>query len=384
MREIRGAEYAEHQDTTVRVLRPLVLTALTALAIYLCWKLAAPFLNAFTWALTLAVACDPLRKWLFARLPRLPATLLIMTVVIFVVALPVTLLSRQLLLESVRAQTLLQKSLQSEDWRAAIAAHKWLGQTWVWADQQLDLSQMTQQLASAIARSIAPAVARSVGVISQAGAALLAFFFFLRDKEIAVAAIRRMLPLADSETDVLFTRISSAVQSAIYGRLFIGFLQGCLGGVIFALVGLPAPVFWGAVMSLLSTLPVLGAFVVWVPAGAFLLADGHWLRALIVLVWGLAVIHPIDNLLYPALVGARLGLHPLVLFVAFVGGLIALGPSGLILGPCIVAFAVGITEVWKSRSHETDEGVVIEPNDILARNPERTKPRRDMLSEGPK
>ena len=194
---------------------------------------------------------------------------------------------------------------------------------------------------------------------------MFAFFFFLRDQEIGLAAIRRMLPLEDSETDLLFTRVSSAVRSAIYGRLFIGLLQGFLGGVIFALVGLPAPVLWGAVMSILSTLPVLGAFIVWVPAGVFLLADGHWIRALIVLVWGLAVIHPVDNLLYPVLVGTRLGMHPLVLFVAFVGGLIAFGPSGLILGPCIIAFAAGIVEVWKSRSIAVDKRAELVPEETL-------------------
>jgi predicted PurR-regulated permease PerM len=119
--------------------------------------------------------------------------------------------------------------------------------------------------------------------------------------------------------------------------------------VIFAIVGLPAPVFWGAIMSLLSMLPFLGSFVVWVPACAFLLLSGHWVPALIVAVWGIAVINPIDNFLYPILVGARLSIHPLVLFLAFVGGLIAFGPTGLVLGPCIIAFTSSLAEVWQGR-----------------------------------
>ena len=383
MREFGSEKKAPQEDITLRVLRSVVLTVLTALVIYLCWKLVAPFLNAFTWGLTLAVACGPLRKRLFSRLPRLPATLLIMAFVIAVIAVPVTFVSRQLLQESLKAQTLLQQSVQTDDWRSAIAENRWFGPIWTWADQQLDLSQMAQELAGAIARSIAPAVARSVGVISQAGAALLAFFFFLRDQEIALATIRRLLPLEASETDLLFTRVSSAVQSAIYGRLFIGFLQGLLGGIIFALVGLPAPVFWGAVMSLLSTLPVLGAFMVWVPAGAFLLVEGHWIRALIVLVWGLAVIHPVDNLLYPVLVGARMGLHPLVLFVAFVGGLIAFGPAGLILGPCIIALAVGIGEVWKSRAVAVDDRADVVQVDIAQKETLSAKPLTDRAFRAP-
>jgi predicted PurR-regulated permease PerM len=349
-RDMPILENPAHQDDTLRTLRAVLLAALTALAIYLCWRLAAPFLNAFTWGFTLAVACAPLRQWLFARMPRLPAALLIMTIVLVLISVPVMFILRELLQESLRAPALLRSSIQSDDWRITIAVQRWFGPLWAWADQQLDLSEIAQQMAGTIARWIGPALARSVGVISQAGVAMLAFFFFVRDQEIALEAIRGMVPLSFSETEHLFKRVSSAVQSAVYGRLFIGCVQGFLGGLIFALVGLPAPVLWGAVMSFLSVLPVLGSFVVWIPADIFLLATGHWIRALIVFIWGVAVINPVDNLLYPALVGARLGLHPLVLFIAFVGGLVAFGPPGLILGPCVIAFAIGLAEVWQGRN----------------------------------
>ena len=201
-----------------------------------------------------------------------------------------------------------------------------------------------------MARSIAPAVARSASVISQLGVIFLAFFFFLQDKELALNGIRRLLPFSQDEVDHLFARVSETVQATVYGRLLIGAIQGCLGGVIFALVGLPGAVFWGAVMIVLSLLPVFGAFLVWVPASGFLFVQGHWIQGLIVLIGGLVVIHPVDNLLYPTLVGSRIGLHPLILFIAFVGGLIVLGPAGLILGPCIVAVAIALAEIWQTRS----------------------------------
>jgi predicted PurR-regulated permease PerM len=322
---------------------------LTGAAIYLCWKMTAPFMNAFTWAFALAIACAPLRSWLFARMPKLPATLLILTLIIVVIAAPVTFILRELLQESVQAQALLRQSMEPGAWQRTVAAHRSLGSLWTWADQQFDLGEIARQIAAAMARWIAPALAHSVGVISQTGVMLLAFFFFLRDQESLLATTQRLLPLSADETVTLLTRVSSAVRSAVYGRLSVGLLQGFLGGAIFAFVGLPAPVFWGAVMTLLSLLPVLGAFVVWAPAAAFLVIGGHWIRAVIVIVWGLAIIHPVDNLLYPVLVGARMGLHPLVLFVAFVGGLIVFGPAGLILGPCVVAAAGALAEVWEAR-----------------------------------
>jgi len=337
------------QDSVSRGLRLLLLAGLTGAAIFLCWKLTAPFINAFTWAFALAVACAPLRRWLFARMPKLPATLLILALVIVVVAAPVTFFLRVLFQESVQAQSLLKQSLDADVWQRTVAAHPWLGSLWGWADQQFDLAGIARQTAATIARWIAQALAHSVGVVTQTGVALFALFFFLRDQEIVLAAFRRMLPFSAEEMNLLSTRISATVQSSIYGRLTVGLVQGVIGGAAFAFLGLPAPVFWGAVMSLLSILPALGAFIVWVPASVFLLFSGHWIRAVILAAFAVGVIHTVDNVLYPVLVGARLGTHSLVLFVAFVGGLIAFGPAGLILGPCIVAVAGGMVEVWEAR-----------------------------------
>ena len=339
-----------NHDPTAGILRILTLLGLTALALLLTWQLTAPFLSPFTWALALAVAFSPVQKRLARRMSPSLAAFLVLTLAILIIAIPITALSRQLFQESLRAQSLLQNFYQSGAWSEMASDHKWVGKAFVWADKQLDLTDLLQRLAATFASSVGPVVATSLAVISQAGTAILTLFFFLRDEDQIVATMRRMLPLHAWETDLLFGRIASAVQSAVYGRLLIGLLQGALGGVIFAIVGLPAPVFWGAVMSILSTIPVLGAFVVWIPAAIFLATTGHGVQALIVSAWGFVIIHPTDNLLYPILVGARLGLHPMVLFVAFVGGLVAFGPSGLILGPCIIAFAAGIAEVWQARN----------------------------------
>lgn len=344
------------EESVTGVIRTVSLVALTALALYLCWLMATPFLSALTWAFALAVVFSPLRTWLSKRMSELVATLLIMVVVMIATGVPGALVLRQLFQESVRAQQLLQRSIQSDDWRSAIAASPWIEELITRADYQLDLREIGQQLAGAMARWIAPAVFHSVSAITQGGVTLLAFFFFLRDEKIALIALRRLLPFSAGEIDQLLSRVASTVQATIYGRILVGSLQGFLGGVIFALVGLPAPVFWGAVMILLSLLPVFGAFLVWVPASLLLIAQGHWIRGLIVVIWALVIIHSVDNLLYPILVSGRIGLHPLVLFIAFVGGLIVFGPAGLVLGPCIIAVAFGLAEIWQSRSARSAAG----------------------------
>jgi predicted PurR-regulated permease PerM len=84
-------------------------------------------------------------------------------------------------------------------------------------------------------------------------------------------------------------------------------------------LSLPTPLLWGLVMGLLAIVPVLGAFVVWIPAAIFLALDGNWEKAIILFLWGGLVVSSIDNLLYPMLVGNRLKLHTVPAFISLVG-----------------------------------------------------------------
>jgi predicted PurR-regulated permease PerM len=107
------------------------------------------------------------------------------------------------------------------------------------------------------------------------------------------------------------------------------------------------PLFWGLVMGLLAVVPLLGAFVVWVPAAISLALNGDWGSALILTAWGAIVVGGIDNLLYPILVKAQLRLHTIPTFISIVGGLILFGASGLLLGPLIVTVTIFFLEIWR-------------------------------------
>ena len=76
------------------------------------------------------------------------------------------------------------------------------------------------------------------------------------------------------------------VHATVYGTLAVAAVQGILGGLMFWALDLPTPLLWGLVMGLLSVVPVLGAFVVWIPAAILLTLDGSWARALILAIWG--------------------------------------------------------------------------------------------------
>jgi predicted PurR-regulated permease PerM len=150
--------------------------------------------------------------------------------------------------------------------------------------------------------------------------------------------------------DRLFSRVGDTVHATMYGTLAVAAIQGTLGGLMFWWLGLPAPLLWGLVMGVLAVVPVLGAFVVWIPATLFLALDGSWGKALILAFWGGVVVGGIDNVIYPILVGNRLKLHTIPAFMAIIGGLIVFGPSGLILGPVTLTVTVLLLEIWQHRT----------------------------------
>ena len=111
-------------------------------------------------------------------------------------------------------------------------------------------------------------------------------FYFLRDRREALQLLRSLVPLSGSEMDQMCERLNDTIHAAFYGTLAVAAAQGTLCGLMFWWLGLPTPLLWGVVMSLLAIVPVLGAFVVWIPAALFLLLAGHWGKALILVIWG--------------------------------------------------------------------------------------------------
>ena len=128
--------------------------------------------------------------------------------------------------------------------------------------------------------------------------------------------------------------MSDTIHATLYGSFVVALAQGSLGGLMFWLLGLRAPLFWGSVMTLLAQLlaliPVLGAPVVWIPAAIFLAVTGNMGKALILKLWGMTAVGTIDNLLYLLLVGDKVRLHTLLVFFAVVGGLSVFGAPGLV------------------------------------------------------
>jgi predicted PurR-regulated permease PerM len=121
---------------------------------------------------------------------------------------------------------------------------------------------------------------------------------------------------------------------------------------MYAALGVPGAVLWGAVTFIAALIPVFGTVLIWGPVALYLLVTGSWIKAVILVGWGMLAVGMIDNLLYPFLVGDKLRLHTVPTFFSILGGIILFGPAGLILGPLILAITIALLDIWWMRTSE--------------------------------
>lgn len=328
-------------------LRTLVLMAATVIGLLLCYWMAAPFLAAIAGALALAVLFAPLQRWLESKLKHsgVAAFVAVMAIALMVVV-PATFVVQRLVMQAAKSAEVIELKVESGEWRRAIEAQPGLAPIADRVDRYIDLPSTVKTLTSWLKTTTGSIVRGSVVQLAGFFLVFYLLFYFLRDRGSALASLRALSPLSAPDMDHLLNRVDNTIHATIYGTLAVSSIQGLLGGLMFWWLGLPAPLLWGVVMALLGIVPVLGAFVVWIPAALFLVLEGSWQSALILAVWGMIVVGTIDNLLRPVLVGKRLKIHTVLAFMSVVGGLLLFGAAGLILGPIVLTVTTVLLEIW--------------------------------------
>jgi len=341
----------------------ILLGALAALSVYLSWRLLQPFATVILWSSVLALLFLPLyRRFLqqTAR-PNLAAALTV-TVALVSVLLPLALISI-----AVASEVGTMVDALPQRWQAWIEAPGNRARLTAWqADLVARFPSAGRFDGESIKAALAPLgeklLAFSVGFagdllqgVVRLVVILFSLFFLLRDREMFEAGLRRLLPLNEAQCDRLLGRTAEIVRASVLGVVVVASIQGAIGGVAFALLGLPSPILWGVVMAFFAMIPMVGAGVIWLPAAIVLLATGAPGRALVLVLVGALLISTIDNFLRPRLVGGRTGLHELVIFFAVLGGLKLLGLVGLLIGPAVLAVSWSLLELFRSRDSAKEE-----------------------------
>lgn len=176
---------------------------------------------------------------------------------------------------------------------------------------------------------------------------VIVVFYGLVDGPALKRRIFDLSPLPDEEEELIVSKFKDVGSAILFGSGSAAFLQGALGALAMWVAGIPSPLFWGSILAIFAFLPLVGTNIVVVPATAYLFFSGHLGTALAFFLFCNIQGLLIDNVLTPRLVGGRMQMHSLVIFLSLIGGISTFGMGGLVYGPLVAAFLLTVLDLYE-------------------------------------
>jgi len=311
--------------------------------------LIGSFILGVFWAAVLAIVFDPLYKKVLNRFPEKPALASGLTLIgiLLIVIIPLGLVSLALVVEALD----ISEKIQSGEWKPQEQLGQIIGEIKGLVPSgferfgldvdniQTKVTEWLGNSSQVIATKVLSFGQEVLGILFQFTITLYVLFFFFRDGKKLIDSLIYVLPIGDRKEYQLIGRFQSVARATVKGSILIALIQGVLGGILFALLGVEGAVILGALMIIAALLPV-GALLVWGPVAAVLFLQGSYTKGIILVVVGAMFIGLIDNLLRPRLVGNDTKMPDWLILLSTLGGLSWFGLSGFVLGPIIAAMFI--------------------------------------------
>lgn len=307
------------------------LIALLLIFVYLAVVTLMPVFKSMVLGFVLAFAFYPIYEWLKNRLKYKSVAAWIMVVLILIIfILPGIYIVNSLIHETQSAYTLFQSvdfDKVNEFLPGTIASD---------GDMKGYMSEGLLKVRDFIV-GYAPDI---IGSVAETFLGLFIMFFVMFysfiDGKKWIEGIKKRMPLKKEYTNKLIKNTESITKAVLYGYILTAIIQGSIGGLIFWILGVSNPIFWGFIMIILAIIPFVGTPIVWLPAAIIELLMGHYVTGILLLILGFTIIMNVDNFLRPKLIGNKAKVHPVIILVGVLGGLSVFGFTGIILGPMIL------------------------------------------------
>ncbi|MBD2842969.1 AI-2E family transporter [Erythrobacter sp. KMU-140] len=344
----------------------LVLAAVTFLLVWISWPFATPLL----WSALAAIMFQPLYKWALikCRGRRNPAALLTLMVILLAVILPALWIGTLVVREALTLIAALQEdpidlaAMASDVYAMLPGVVQEMVDRSGWTDMseaQTRLQEILGESAGMLASEAVSIGSGALGFILSFGLALYVTYFLLRDGSRIGETILHSAPIEREIADRLAERFLGIVRATIKGSGVVGLVQGTLGGITMAIVGMQSALLLGVLMAILALIPAVGTALVWAPVGVWLLVTGSIWEGIFVLGAGFIVISSADNVLRPILVGRDTGIPDWIILVTTLGGLSIAGFSGIVLGPLVAGLFLASWSILQEQRAEDEEAAAL-------------------------
>ena len=328
-----------------------IFAGLFVVALVLFFRIIVPFLMPVLLGGFLVVLFFPVQEALLKRFPHRRA--LCSAVSTFVVAcillVPLAFIGWMVARELLNLADGAQELLDQVDLRRQLLANLPRGvRRYVRLDPNgAQMERMLSAVAASGAVILKSVVEAGTELLISLFLMIVAMYYFFMDGRRLLAELIRLVPLDRRYIRAFFKEFADVAHAIVYGNTLTAIVQGALGFVGLLLADVPHAGVWASAMVIVAFLPVGGTALVWGPIGLLMLVAGKVGEGLFVLAWGTFLVGSVDNVIRPRLVGSRMALHPLLVFLSIFGGLAAFGVMGLLVGPLIAAIFMAMVRIYR-------------------------------------
>jgi len=207
------------------------------------------------------------------------------------------------------------------------------------ASQIHELQTKVREAATGFAVGTGQAVGGYLGgLIVGLGVMIISLYYFMADGPAMIRAVMHLSPLDDRYEEELLNEFTTISRAVVLATLLSAFAQGLLASIGYFFAGFQSVFLLTVVTMFLALIPFVGAAAVWGACSLWLFFDNHLTEAICLALYGGLVVSMIDNLIKPMVLHGQSKLHPLLALLSILGGIKALGPIGIFVGPMGVGF----------------------------------------------
>jgi predicted PurR-regulated permease PerM len=212
------------------------------------------------------------------------------------------------------------------------------------------LSGFISKLSSLILNLLTDFIINSINLLIHLLIVGFVFFYTLKDWDKLKALIKDFSPLGKAKEKLLETQFKDITNTLIYGQIFIGIMQGLTAGLSYFIFQIPNALILSVLTILFALLPMIGAWIIWVPAAIYLFIIGKTAAGIIFVLYNLIITSTVDNFLRAYLVSKKINLSSGIILIGMIGGLYLMGVLGLIIGPLILVYLISFVQSYKDES----------------------------------
>ena len=354
------ADGVPEQASTQMIFRYFLLIFL--IAIFLVGKLLWPYLSILVLAFVLTGIFYPVYRFLVKKMRPVLSSLITCIIIFMVVFVPLVFLVGALSREAYNLYLMGSNAATSQDLRELLQNSHIMERIEGFLanyDIRLGAEHINKGL-SELGRSVGLFLYEQVSTVASnvlkflvsLAFMLLVIFFLLIDGKKLITYVVELSPLPEDQDRKLMEKFHEMASVVLVVNGISGLVQGSLGGAVFAIFGLGSPFLWGSVLAILAFLPILGIAIVFIPASIYLFLKGRVAAGVFFVIFYVVVSSVIEYVIKPKLVGNKVKMHTLLVFLSILGGLKAFGILGIIYGPLVITAFLTLTDIYRS-SYET-------------------------------